>query len=68
MRRIVVIDRSRGVCGESDVGVVAVSEAFATATVIPTLAVKKTLASYIKKAGEQKTQTPRLAEKKIWNQ
>ena len=68
--RIVVIDRSRGVCGESDVGnkkllaaVVAVSGAFATATEIPTLAVKKTLASYIKKAGEKKTQTPRLAEK-----
>ena len=47
-RRIVVIDRSRGVCGESDVGnkkllaaVVAVSGAFATATVIPILAVKK---------------------------
>ena len=46
-RRIVVIDRSRGVCGESDVGnkkllaaVVAVSGAFATATEIPMLAVK----------------------------
>ena len=50
LRRIVVIDRSRGVCGESDVGnkkllaaVVAVSGAFATATVIPALAVKKRL-------------------------
>ena len=47
LRRIVVIDRSRGVCGESDVGnkkllasVVAVSGAFATATEIPMLAVK----------------------------
>ena len=47
LRRIVVIDRSRGVCGESDVGnkkllapVVAVSGAFATAIEIPMLAVK----------------------------
>ena len=46
-RRIVVIYRSRGVCGEADVGnqkllapVVAVSGAFATATEIPMLAVK----------------------------
>ena len=43
--------------------VVAVSGAFATATEIPILAVKKALASYIKKAGEKKAQTPRLAEK-----
>ena len=57
-RRIVVIYRSRGVCGKADVGnkkllapVVAVSGAFATATEIPILAVKQTLASYIKKAG-----------------
>ena len=46
-RRIVVIYRSRGVCGEADVGnqkllapVVVVSGAFATATEIPMLAVK----------------------------
>ena len=60
-RRIVVIYRSRGVCGEADVGnqkllapVVAVSGAFATATEIPILAVKKNLGIIHKKGWRKK--------------
>ena len=71
LRRIVVIDRSRGVCGESDVGnkkllaaVVAVSGAFATATDYRCWRKKKTLASDTKTlAFATVTQTLRLAVK-----
>ena len=67
-----VIYRSRGVCGEADVGnqkllaaVVAVSGAFATATEIPMLAVKKRWHQTQKSiAFTTATQTPRLAVNK----